>query len=254
MFKLTTEPAWLGVSITAINLHELTEQIVAIQQLTLRHPLLIEWRLDYWQDWRQLTLKQANQRLRRAFPQQPLLLTLRTSAEGGHMSLNRVNYWQHLLQIGAELEGDLLDIMPAQLPENIAVAQIHRYFQSRLIFSRHVLGPQDYATDLADLLHLGAGAAPADLLKLAILPNSPDEVLDLLQATWQVSQRVEQPIISMSMGDVGRVSRVIGPLFGSVLSFGSVGATSAPGQFALKQLDDLLVDHAIGGPDHETQN
>ncbi|CDI58949.1 3-dehydroquinate dehydratase [Lactobacillus helveticus CIRM-BIA 951] len=40
----------------------------------------------------------------------------------------------------------------------------------------------------------------------------------------------------MAMGDIGKVTRVAGQVFGSSLSFGAVGKTSAPGQLSI---DDL---------------
>jgi 3-dehydroquinate dehydratase-1 len=38
------------------------------------------------------------------------------------------------------------------------------------------------------------------------------------------------PAVTMSMGPLGAVSRVAGETFGSCLTFGTVGESSAPGQ------------------------
>ena len=40
----------------------------------------------------------------------------------------------------------------------------------------------------------------------------------------------------MAMGDIGKVTRVAGQVFGSSLSFGAVGKTSAPGQLSIADL------------------
>lgn len=40
----------------------------------------------------------------------------------------------------------------------------------------------------------------------------------------------------MAMGDLGKVSRIAGQVFGSSLSFGAVGQTSAPGQLSISDL------------------
>ena len=44
----------------------------------------------------------------------------------------------------------------------------------------------------------------------------------------------------MSMGKLGGVSRVTGRLFGSAMTFGSVGQASAPGQIAVRQLREMM--------------
>lgn len=72
------------------------------------------------------------------------------------------------------------------------------------------------------------------------MPQSVDDVLTLLTATNQARQTLSQPVITMSMGDLGKVSRLAGEVFGSCLSFATVGAGSAPGQMALTQLRPML--------------
>jgi 3-dehydroquinate dehydratase-1 len=44
----------------------------------------------------------------------------------------------------------------------------------------------------------------------------------------------------MAMGPLGVVSRLAGEVFGSVLTFGTVGAASAPGQVDAARLRDAL--------------
>jgi 3-dehydroquinate dehydratase-1 len=46
----------------------------------------------------------------------------------------------------------------------------------------------------------------------------------------------DTPLITMSMGDLGMISRIAGGIFGSDLTFGSGGKTSAPGQIPMDEL------------------
>ena len=78
----------------------------------------------------------------------------------------------------------------------------------------------------------------ADLPKLAVMPHSERDVLTLLSVTQTVSEQLQKPVITMSMGALGAVSRVAGGAFGSALTFASTGVASAPGQM---QLEDLKV-------------
>lgn len=62
----------------------------------------------------------------------------------------------------------------------------------------------------------------ADLLKIAVMPRCRSDVLLLLQATEEMlSQHARKPLITMSMGDLGMVTRICGGFFGSAVTFGS---------------------------------
>ena len=81
----------------------------------------------------------------------------------------------------------------------------------------------------------------ADLPKIAVMPQSPQDVLTLLSATLTMKEKyATRPLITMSMGKSGGVSRVTGRLFGSAMTFGTVGQASAPGQIAITQLRELM--------------
>ena len=72
------------------------------------------------------------------------------------------------------------------------------------------------------------------------MPKEERDVLNLLNATLMAREQLEIPIVTMSMGGIGTISRLCGESFGSALTFGCVGKASAPGQMELKQLKDIL--------------
>lgn len=81
----------------------------------------------------------------------------------------------------------------------------------------------------------------ADVAKLACMPQSAKDVLTLLSATEHVkSQYPDEPLITMSMGKLGAVSRISGEIFGSCLTFGSAKQASAPGQIEVTMLQKIL--------------
>ena len=81
----------------------------------------------------------------------------------------------------------------------------------------------------------------ADLPKLAVMPCSPSDVLELLAATAEMAERhPETPVITMSMGALGAVSRLCGEAFGSAMTFANPGQASAPGQVALDVVNEVL--------------
>ena len=47
-------------------------------------------------------------------------------------------------------------------------------------------------------------------------------------------------MISMAMGGLGSISRIAGENFGSAVTFATVGAASAPGQFPIQELRTMM--------------
>ncbi|EHL2555868.1 type I 3-dehydroquinate dehydratase, partial [Listeria monocytogenes] len=83
-------------------------------------------------------------------------------------------------------------------------------------------------------------ALGADLPKIAVMPKSAGDVLTLLDATNTVSEKANQPIITMSMAGTGVISRLAGEVFGSAMTFGAAKKASAPGQIDVNELRHVL--------------
>jgi 3-dehydroquinate dehydratase-1 len=76
----------------------------------------------------------------------------------------------------------------------------------------------------------------ADIIKLAVMPESEKDVDYLLQTTKNVN--ISQPLITMSMGEIGKRSRIEGYEYGSEMTFAVLDGTqgSAPGQLTINEL------------------
>ena len=61
-----------------------------------------------------------------------------------------------------------------------------------------------------------------------------------MQAAMEADEALCAPLIAISMGPLGAITRVGGELFGSCLTFGAVGQTSAPGQMDARALRGAL--------------
>ena len=82
----------------------------------------------------------------------------------------------------------------------------------------------------------------ADLLKIAVMPQCRKDVLNLLTATEEMYRKYAKcPIITMSMSQMGVVSRLCGELSGSAVTFGAAGKASAPGQIGTEKLSEMLL-------------
>lgn len=86
-----------------------------------------------------------------------------------------------------------------------------------------------------------------DVAKLAVTAAGPDDVLTVLQATLAAT-RAGTTVATMAMGDAGRHSRAIAPIYGSKIGYAPVDASraTAPGQFDLATLRSLI--DRLAGP------
>ena len=94
-----------------------------------------------------------------------------------------------------------------------------------------------------------AKAFDADVGKVAVMPTNERDVLELLAATSRAREALDIPLISMSMGGVGSLSRIMGWVYGSAATFAVGKSSSAPGQIAIEDLRTALaiVRQAVNG-------
>ena len=138
--------------------------------------------------------------------------------------------------VGASGLVDFLDFEMGNEPEHVrrVVADAHAR-GARVILSYHNFAytpGQDFLVQR----FLEAERLGGDVAKVAVMPRDAADVLSLLGATTQAHSKARVPLISMSMGPLGAVTRMIGGVFGSALSFAIGAGSSAPGQMPI---DDL---------------
>ncbi len=81
--------------------------------------------------------------------------------------------------------------------------------------------------------------AGADIAKVAYMPSSEDDVYAVLSA--QLLSGIKIPAIALSMGELGRITRVVGPMLGGYLTFASTSHDSgtAPGQYTVDEMKSI---------------
>jgi 3-dehydroquinate dehydratase-1 len=108
-----------------------------------------------------------------------------------------------------------------------------------VIVSTHDFERTPHRDQLRELLADAASAG--DVAKLAVTAEGPGDVLDLLAATWDATTAGET-VATMAMGEAGRHSRAVAPLYGSRIGYAPVdpGDATAPGQYDLATLAGLI--------------
>jgi len=80
----------------------------------------------------------------------------------------------------------------------------------------------------------------ADIAKVAFQANDYKDVMNLMSVLLE--NDIGIPIIAVSMGEYGKISRILGPLLGSYLTFASPskGQEAAPGQLTVEELHTVF--------------
>ncbi len=170
-----------------------------------------------------------------------LLFTWRTKGEGGEGSISTEDYFIMLERLIPTGLVDAIDIEyffnPKRMERTVAFAKQHNV---TVVMSNHDFDKTPAFDDIVNRL-IGMKQAGADVAKLACMPQSPKDVITVLQATEQVkSQYPDEPLITMAMGKLGVVTRICGSIFGNAMTFGAAKQSSAPGQVEIGRLQGIL--------------
>ena len=202
----------------------------------------VEWRVDLFADAQSLSaVARCAAKLRVALKSKLLLITFRTKAEGGHAALSHEEYLRYFHTVLDTDCADLIDLefftAGADLPGLIKDAHTAG---AAVVCSSHDFQKTPPKAELVDRM-VRMQQAGADLPKLAVMPRSRTDVLTLLAATAEMADcHPDTPVITMSMGALGAVSRLAGEAFGSAMTFANPGTASAPGQIPLDVVNAAL--------------
>jgi len=192
---------------------------------------LVEVRADMFDDPEPGAMVAALRRLRAAG--RPVIFTVRAEAEGGKPldEARRAALYRaalpHVDAIDAEIVSTALtgDLVPAaRAAKKLVILSAH---------ALHATPPQD---GLVSLVDRGFGLG-ADVVKLAAHAASAEDLRTLLAVTLVTRRR---GIVTLAMGPLGPLSRVVLPAAGSLLTYGHVGRPTAPGQLTVGELADLI--------------
>lgn len=183
---------------------------------------LIEWRADFLPKEDIVSVAPA---IFEKFAGREIIFTLRTSQEGGHITLSDQEYVDLIKEINAIYNPDYIDF---EYFSHKAVFHEMLDFPN-LVLSYHNFDetPENLMEAFSEMTKL----APR-VVKIAVMPQSEQDVLDLMNYTRGFKTlNPEQEFATMSMGKLGRLSRLAGDVVGSSWTFVSLDQASAPGQF-----------------------
>lgn len=203
--------------------------------------VMIEWRIDYLSDFSNMSdIQYLMRELSKLCRDTVFLATLRTKDQGGLAEMQEPQLSRYYRDLASMKKADFIDVefFGVQKPERLLKDM--KSEGAKVITSHHdFLETPDERVMYMLLEKMADGQA--DLVKLAVMPKSLQDVLDILRVTCRFAEEYpEIPVASMSMGSMGIISRVCGEVFGSCMTFGTMGASSAPGQMEEKELSQML--------------
>ena len=205
--------------------HEL-DKVLATQ------PDLLEWRVDFFGAIGDTARVVAlGQDIRARAGNVPIIFTRRSTREGGTpIALDDDQVAALYAAVARSGSVDFVDVELSSEPRHWqAGVALARETGVRLIGSFHNFQATPPKAELvATFAAMAAGGA--DVAKVAVMPQHPRDVLTLLAATLEARETLELPLISMSMGGFGALSRLFGWMYGSTVSFAVGDKPSAPGQ------------------------
>jgi 3-dehydroquinate dehydratase-1 len=199
---------------------------------------MLEWRVDLFDGIGDVqAVLQTARGLRAAIGDTPLIFTRRAVADAGQPIPIDDNAVLRLYdKVAAAGLVDMLEFEVDGTPSHVRRArEIASRHGAHLMLSYY---NHEQTPDAGELLeHFEAGERQmADVVKIAVMPRVRDDVLNLLIATARADASLGIPVISMSMGALGAVTRMLGNAFGSAMTFAIGETRSAPGQLPLADL------------------
>lgn len=173
------------------------------------------------------------------------MTTFRTAKEGGNLAVDDETYFQIVRLV---VENELTTAIDVELfhPKEgvMRIIKLAHDHGIKVIMSSHDFNQTPTDCEIYYRLHKMADLR-ADVAKIAVMPQNLADILTLLSATHQANEKLDLPLITMAMGDLGKVTQIAGAVFGSALTFGTVGTASAPGQLSIADLRQALANLRI---------
>ncbi len=204
---------------------------------------IVEFRGDFYEKLdNKDALKNIMAKLQEIFADIVFLFTIRSHKEGGEKlgftfpTVNEINAFV--------IENKLADMVDVELfsgeEECKKLITLAKKNNVRIIMSNHDFNTTPDIDDMVERI-VRMQEYGVDIAKIAVMPEDIIHVANLLKATTIIKEKYNStPVVTISMGKLGAVSRISGQIFGSAITFATLGKSSAPGQLAVEEMKMLL--------------
>jgi 3-dehydroquinate dehydratase-1 len=204
--------------------------VLTLESSQLESADIIELRVDMFENIEERHILKIFRTVKERL-NKPIIATIRDTSEGGQKEIkDRINLYKIVLPfsdfIDIEINSDIYEDIKKLCAEN----------RKTLIGSYHnfLFTPDNNALEEIFLKGKNSGC---DIVKIAVMPNNKEDMLRLIEFTLK---HRKDPIITMSMGEIGLPTRVFNPIFGSLITYGYINTPSAPGQLSIREISQIF--------------
>ncbi len=203
------------------------EDVLSFSKEELNGADLIELRVDMFQDTENIENITKIFDLAQRKYDLPLLCTVRLPKEGGRKEIkNRLSIYEAVLPFCSFFDIEIF------CEEVSLLKELTRKANLSLIGSYHNFEYTPKLDELETVFDIGKKLG-IDIIKVATMVNDKKDLETLLLLTLK---HKEDKIIVLGMGHKGIPSRIINPVFGSLITYASLNEASAPGQLSLNDV------------------
>lgn len=201
---------------------------------------IIEWRADFFANYNKDADKieeiiiNISKNIKR-ITNKPVIFTLRSYKEGGNIKNDFYNKTINIYKTVIEHKCfDLIDLELLTLKEKDmkTLIKLSKEKNIKTIISNHNFDKTPSKKYIVSIINKMI-RLKCDIVKVAYMPKNKKDAITLLDS---VSEIRDFPIIAISMGKLGIITRI----FGSAISFAAAKYSSAPGQIEAMKLKYIL--------------
>lgn len=239
---LSNNQARVCVPVMGKTTEEVLQQLKSVVEM---EPDIIEWRGDFFETDNNEGYLNVLKQMKDVNENIPVIFTIRTDSEGGNKKIGWNEYCDLCLFIaekGKEFNVEFVDVEVFKDDKaNELINSLHEKGMN-VIGSNHHFDKTPDKEEMVKILST-IEKSGADVCKLAVMPRDKKDVEVLIEASKETDEKIKAPIITMSMGELGAVTRVITKITKTSVTFAAGVSASAPGQPGIKVVRKLLQEN-----------
>ena len=227
--------------ICAIVLGESEGEILELAQRSNTEKCdLIEFRVDHYEYALEIDRVKGLLRRLRKTAKKPIIFTFRTAKEGGKRECSHEYYRQLLTMVAENSLCEIIDVEDSSIVGDRKLVEDLKELGAYVILSRHDFTKTPDRDEIMKIF-MDMERRGADIIKVAYMPLNKKDVLNLMSAAEEMTSNYAScPVITISMGQLGMVTRVLGEFIESAVTFASITKASAPGQINVEGIERVL--------------
>ena len=239
---LSNNQARVCVPVMGKTTEEVLQQLKSVVEM---EPDIIEWRGDFFETDNNEGYLNVLKQMKDVNENIPVIFTIRTDSEGGNKKIGWNEYCDLCLFIaekGKEFNVEFVDVEVFKDDKaNELINSLHEKGMN-VIGSNHHFDKTPDKEEMVKILST-IEKSGADVCKLAVMPRDKKDVEVLIEASKETDEKIKAPINTMSMGELGAVTRVIPKITKTSVTFAAGVSASAPGQPGIKVVRKLLQEN-----------